>query len=134
LRRENPLLIPRIVKIKTPLLFINNILQTSNCIRQTSNTKFFIASSDKQRRGVNIEEMVVFSSIVMAGLSFLLLLVSAVSYSRIRDLKMLFLTSAFLMFMIKGILLIADIASQSFLLIVFDLVIIVSLYLTVAKR
>lgn len=70
----------------------------------------------------------------MTGLSFLLLLVSAVSYSRIRDLKMLFLTSAFLMFMIKGILLIADIASQSFLLIVFDLVIIVSLYLTVAKR
>jgi len=70
----------------------------------------------------------------MTGLSFLLLLVSAVSYSRIRDSKMLFLTVAFLVFMVKGMLLVADVVSQSLALIALDLVIIVSLYLTVVKR
>jgi len=70
----------------------------------------------------------------MTGLSFLLLLVSAVSYSRIRDSKMLFLMVAFLVFMVKGMLLVADVVSQSLVLIALDLVIIVSLYLTVVKR
>ncbi|HHH78366.1 MAG TPA: hypothetical protein ENL18_04040 [Thermoplasmatales archaeon] len=75
-----------------------------------------------------------FSSIVMAGLSSLLLLVSAVSYLRIRDSKMIFLMVAFLAFTVKGILLAADIFSQSLALIVLDFAIIVSLYLTVVKR
>ncbi len=70
----------------------------------------------------------------MAGLSSLLLLVSAVSYLRIRDSKMIFLMVAFLAFTVKGILLAADIFSQSLALIVLDLAIIVSLYLTVVKR
>jgi len=70
----------------------------------------------------------------MTGLSFLLLLVSAVSYLRIRDSKMLFLMVAFLVFMVKGMLLVADVVSQSLVLIALDLVIIVSLYLTVVKR
>jgi len=70
----------------------------------------------------------------MLGLSFLLMLVSAVSYSRIRDIKMLFLVAAFSLFFVKGIFLLADAAHQSLILIMFDLLIIVSLYLTVVRR
>lgn len=70
----------------------------------------------------------------MLGLSFLLMLVSAVSYSRIRDIKMLFLVAAFSLFFVKGIFLLADAAHQSLILIMFDLLIIVFLYLTVVRR
>jgi len=70
----------------------------------------------------------------MLGLSFLLLVVSAVSYARIKDMKMLFLVAAFSLFLLKGIFIIADISSESLSLIVIDLLIIVSLYLTVVKR
>ncbi|KAA0002847.1 MAG: hypothetical protein DRN33_03245 [Thermoplasmata archaeon] len=76
----------------------------------------------------------IFSSIVMLGLAFLLLIVSAVSYARIKDIKMLFLVAAFSMFLLKGIFLITDIANQSLSLIVLDLLIIVFLYLTVVRR
>jgi len=77
---------------------------------------------------------VVFSSIVMAGLATLLLLVSLTSYLRLRSLKMLFLVAAFSVFVLKGALLLAERAEQSTGLIVLDLFIIVFLYLTVAKR
>jgi len=70
----------------------------------------------------------------MLGLSFLLMLVSVVSYLRIKDIKMLFLVAAFSLFFVKGIFLLAEVAHQSLILIVFDLLIIVSLYLTVVRR
>jgi len=70
----------------------------------------------------------------MLGLSFLLMLVSVVSYLRIKDIKMLFLVAAFSLFFVKGIFLLAEAAHQSLILIVFDLLIIVFLYLTVVRR
>lgn len=76
----------------------------------------------------------VFSSIVMAGLATLLLLVSLTSYLRLRSLKMLFLVAAFSVFVLKGVLLLTEWAEQSTGLIVLDLFIIIFLYLTVAKR
>jgi len=70
----------------------------------------------------------------MLGLSFLLVLISGVSYSRIRDLKMLFLVAAFSLFFVKGIFLLTEAAHQSLVLIVLDLLVIVFLYLTVVRR
>ncbi len=70
----------------------------------------------------------------MMGLSFLLLMVSVVSYMRIRDIKMVFLIIAFLLFLVKGVLLLTDTTQQSLSLIVLDLIILISLYVTVAKR
>jgi len=46
----------------------------------------------------------------MLGLSFLLMLVSVVSYLRIKDIKMLFLVAAFSLFFVKGIFLLAEVA------------------------
>jgi len=62
------------------------------------------------------------------------MLVSVVSYLRIKDIKMLFLVTAFSLFFVKGIFLLAEAAHQSLILIVFDLLIIVFLYLTVVRR
>ena len=80
-----------------------------------------------------MEEIIIFSSILMTGLASLLLIVSFTSYLRMRSITLLFLIAAFSMFMLKGILLLAEIAEQSTGLIVLDVFIIIFLYLTVTK-
>ena len=80
-----------------------------------------------------MEEIIIFSSILMTGLASLLLIVSFTSYLRMRSLTLLFLIAAFSMFMLKGILLLAEIVEQSTGLIVLDVFIIIFLYLTVTK-
>jgi hypothetical protein len=81
-----------------------------------------------------MEEIVIFSSILMAGLAALLLIVSVVSYLRMRTINMALLVVVFGIFILKGVLLIADIAEQSTGLVILDLFIIIFLYLTVARR
>jgi len=85
-------------------------------------------------RGVAIEEIVLFSSIIMVGLSLLLTAVSALSFSRARDLKLGLLTVAFGLFVAKGLLLLLGVVEQSIGLIGLDLCIIGFLYLATAKR
>jgi hypothetical protein len=85
-------------------------------------------------RGVAIEEIVLFSSIIMAGLSGLLMAVSAVSFARVRNVKLVLLTAAFALFVVKGILLLLEVVEQSTGLIALDLCVIVFLYLATAKR
>jgi len=80
-----------------------------------------------------MEEIVIFSSILMTGLASLLLIVSFTSYLRMRSMKLLFLIAAFSGFMLKGILLLTELAKQSTGLIALDLFIIIFLYLTVMK-
>jgi hypothetical protein len=70
----------------------------------------------------------------MAGLAALLAAVSAISYARVRDLKLGLLTTAFVLFVVKGALLLAGMVEQSTGLIALDLCIIVFLYLATAKR
>jgi len=55
-----------------------------------------------------MEEIVIFSSILMTGLASLLLIVSFTSYLRMRSMKLLFLIAAFSGFMLKGILLLTE--------------------------
>jgi len=80
-----------------------------------------------------MEEIIIFSSILMTGLASILLIVSFTSYLRMRSITLLFLIAAFSFFMLKGILLLAELAEQSTGLIVLDVFIIISLYLTVTK-
>ncbi|MFO8133159.1 MAG: hypothetical protein R6U10_04410 [Thermoplasmatota archaeon] len=70
----------------------------------------------------------------MVGLSLLLAAVSALSFSRARDLKLALLTTAFGLFVAKGVLLLLGVVEQSISLVGLDLCIIGFLYLATAKR
>ena len=79
-----------------------------------------------------MNELLLFSSVVCAGLSFLLFFISAISFKRIREVKLLFISVALLLFFIKGVVAIAyDILNH---LVLIDLVIIVMLYLAAARK
>jgi len=84
--------------------------------------------------GVTIEEILLFSSVVMAGLSLLLFVVSLLSFYRVRDSKLFFVTVAFFLFFFKGVIISLDFLEQSLYLVVMDLFIIFSLYLTIVKK
>jgi hypothetical protein len=77
----------------------------------------------------------------LIGLSLILLLVSLISYKRTGSSRLLLVGSAFLVFMVKGILLLAFLLMQSMsessellVLVVMDLIIILFLYFAIAKK
>jgi hypothetical protein len=80
-----------------------------------------------------MDELLLFASVVNAGLSLLLFSISAVSFYRIRDMKLMFISGAFLLFFVKSgtALLYEDLLSSLALV---DLVIIVMLYLAAARK
>ena len=84
--------------------------------------------------GVTIEEILLFSSVVMAGLSLLLFLVSLLSFYRVRDSKLFFVTLAFFLFFLKGAIISLRFLEQNLYLVVVDLIIILFLYLTIVKK
>jgi hypothetical protein len=81
-----------------------------------------------------MDEVTLFLSIVIAGLSTLLFIVSAVAFHRLRVLKLLIINLAFFVFIIKGLLLIFEIISQDQFGLFLDIAIIVLLYFAVVKR
>jgi len=82
--------------------------------------------------GVSIQEILIFSSVVTAGISLLLFIISAVSYTRLKEIKLLFISIAFFIFFLKGIIaLLLEIATS---LILFDFLIILLLYLSIVKK
>ena len=81
-----------------------------------------------------MEEITLFLSILIAGLSTLLFIVSAASYYRLRVLKLLIINLAFLAFIIKGILLSLEYISQARFGLILDLTIIILLYFAVVKK
>ncbi len=86
-----------------------------------------------KKGGVKITgEILLFSSIVITGLSFLLFFISMVSYIRMGEMKLFFISLSFLFFFIKGIY--AIVANLTNYLILFDLIIIVLLYIAAAKK
>jgi hypothetical protein len=80
-----------------------------------------------------MDELLMFESVVNAGLSLLLFSISAVSFHRIRDMKLMFISGAFLLFFVKSVaaLLYEDLLSSLALV---DLIIIVMLYLAAARK
>ncbi|KAA0008091.1 MAG: hypothetical protein FE036_02565 [Thermoplasmata archaeon] len=81
--------------------------------------------------GDKINELVMFSAVVISGLSLLLFIISMLSYSRLREIKLLFISLSFLVFFIKAVLFIF-INNRN--LIVMDLLIIAFLYIAAAKK
>ncbi|MCD6448243.1 MAG: hypothetical protein J7L58_04285 [Thermoplasmata archaeon] len=69
---------------------------------------------------------------MIAGISFLLFFVSAVSFKRLREIKLLFISLALLLFFLKSI--IAIVWNLANPLIFIDLIIILMLYLAAARK
>ncbi len=82
-----------------------------------------------------------FLSILLAGLSFVLFIVSVLSYRRVKSVKILFVSIAFLLFFVKALVLIGSLLANTWEewgmrweLLLFDVIIIVMLYLSVARK
>ena len=84
----------------------------------------------------------IFFKVGLMGFSFLLFAISAISYNRIRSQRLLFVSIAFGIFFVKGLLLTIGIfmiprpdwLEISIHLIVLDFLIMIMLYLGIAKR
>jgi hypothetical protein len=84
----------------------------------------------------------VFLRVALMGFSLLLLLTSAVSYARVRNSRLLFISLAFAFFFVKGLVLslaivvdsVAKTFSASVYVIALDFVILALIYLGIAKR
>ncbi len=82
-----------------------------------------------------------FLTILLAGLSLLLFVVSALSYRRVKNVKILFVSLAFMLFFIKSLVLIGSLLADTWddwgmrwELLLFDVIIIVMLYLSIARK
>jgi hypothetical protein len=71
---------------------------------------------------------------MMAGLAGLLVLVSFVSWYRLRSLKLALVGCAFLTFLIKAALLLLNILPQDIRSVVIDFIILVLLYFAIIKK
>jgi len=81
-----------------------------------------------------MDEIILFLSIVITGLSALLFVVSAASFYRLRATKLLIINLAFLAFIIKGFLQIFEFITQTRIGLILDLVVIILLYFAVVKK
>jgi hypothetical protein len=82
-----------------------------------------------------------FLTILLAGLSFLLFVVSILSYRRVQNVKILFVSIAFLLFFIKALVLLVSVISSTWdefgmrwELLLLDVIVIVMLYLSIARK
>ena len=81
-----------------------------------------------------MDEITLFLSIVVAGFSLLLALVSFVAYYRLHATKLLIVGMAFLGFVVKGLLIAFGVFSQGLIGLVIDFAIIVFLYFAAIKK
>ena len=81
-----------------------------------------------------MNDITLFLTIVMAGLSCILLIVSFASWHRLRSVKFLFVSIAFVGFFIKAILLIFEIIIQDEKAVIIDSIILILLYLSIIKK
>ncbi len=82
-----------------------------------------------------------FLAVLLAGLSFLLFAVSVLSYRRVKNVKILFVSIAFLLFFIKALVLLVSVISNTWdefgmrwELLLLDVIVIVMLYLSIARK
>ena len=81
-----------------------------------------------------MNELTLFLTIILLGLAGLLLIVSSASYYRLGNIKFIFVSIAFLLFLLKALLLIFEIIYQDEIGIFFDFLIIILLYISIIKR
>ena len=70
----------------------------------------------------------------MAGLTGLLLLVSFVSWYRLKNMKLAIVGLAFLVFFVKALLLVFEIIVQDEKAIIIDFIVVILLYFAVVKK
>ena len=83
-----------------------------------------------------------FLSVALTGFSLILFVISAITYRRVQRTKLLFVSLAFALFLVKGLMLtlglfidsIGDIFQSSVLVIMLDFGIMVFLYFSVVKK
>ena len=83
-----------------------------------------------------------FLSVALTGFSLILFVISAITYRRVQRTKLLFVSLAFALFFVKGLLLtlglfvdsIGDVFQSSVLVIMLDFGIMVFLYFSVVKK
>lgn len=81
-----------------------------------------------------MDEVTLFLSVVIAGFSLLLSIVSFVAFNRLRVFKLLFIGLAFFAFFVKGLLVIGSIIDQSLTGLVIDFAVILLLYFATIKK
>ena len=81
-----------------------------------------------------MDEITLFLSIVIAGFSLLLSIVSFVAYYRLHATKLFLVGMAFLAFVIKGVLVVTGFLNQDELGLGIDFVILVFLYFATIKK
>jgi len=81
-----------------------------------------------------MDEITLFLSIVVAGFSLLLAIVSLVAYYRLKASKLFLVGLAFLAFVVKGALAIAGVLNQDKLTLGIDFVILFFLYFATIKK
>jgi len=81
-----------------------------------------------------MDEITLFLSIIIAGFSLLLAMVSMVAYYRLRAIKLLLVSMAFLAFVVKGVLIVIGIVNQDTLALGIDFVILVLLYFATIRK
>ncbi len=81
-----------------------------------------------------MDEITLFLSILIAGLSAILFIVSMISTARLRKIKLLLVGTAFIAFIIKGLLLTFEYISQDQIGMVLDIVVILLLYFAIIKK
>lgn len=79
---------------------------------------------------LGMDEIKIFASIVISGISLLLFLISLASFKKIREIKLLFISLSFFVFFVKGLLFLFK---ESYLIFL-DLIIIALLYIAAAKK
>ena len=80
------------------------------------------------------QDIILLLSILIAGLSVMLFLLSIISYSRVKSVKLLIVGFGFLGFTIKGFLLIIGYINQDIIGLIIDFIIILLLYFAVVKK
>lgn len=81
-----------------------------------------------------MDEITLFLTILITGLSLLMFIVSLISTCRVRNFKFLIIGFAFIGFIIKGLLLLFEYISQDEIALIIDFTVIILLYFAIIKK
>ena len=83
---------------------------------------------------MHMDEITLFLSILITGVASLLFIVSIIRAIKLRNLKFSIISTAFLIFAIKGLLLFFEFLAHEKFSMILDLAVIVLLYFAIIKR
>ena len=81
-----------------------------------------------------MDEISLFFSILIAGVSSIVFIISMISTVKLKNIKFLLVGIAFLSFLIKGLLLTFELIAQDNLGIILDILVVILLYFAIVKK